>query len=614
MSQLSDQNSLRGALSAVNFTSSDISADIGTNFNRWVARAAIVAPLWLGSFAWAAEPTTQQEPESLLESPLSHAILNEIVVLRPKKGHVFNLEAPNRCGSTNESAIESKEDELQCQMLHPGKRVLDLFICDEAKTFCRQEAFSLDVREPKSLQARIDYKLSKWFDVSDLFFSKSSVELKSKTARGFLRNDFKGALKLAKSEKKRVLAYVTQTFCEPCQLYKELVFASDEFLPALDTYVPVQIDIDSDLERPNFSTWNVLFTPTLIVFDQNGVELHRTGLFFDPKDLLAWLDQVGPSSINEVLIKEEAQLERADLQKKIEYQLILGRNRFELARSLATAERLAELDAGWRNVANYLSVMSVTDEAEFHSRALSIELKEGLKTAWERRLLAFIFYDLRSASDQVAVTAWTQELLSLNEAALKSDSASLALLIDHLSMLLNTPHPLRVSDREKHRNKIETAIALARAFQLPLGVSESAELEKDLKKLSKIAAELKIDPAKKSELVAIKDVAKGLELNFASLADEDLAAQVYDLAREKKHEEVLARLKILLPRLKALNYDKMMLIKVAAIKEVEGVDAALNLIESELQEIELPRAPGSTSKHSFVKKIRALESSYRVGS
>ena len=82
------------------------------------------------------------EPSLVVSRPTS-ALLNEEIELKPISGHHFNVEAPQKCGAEKAGSVTPRR--FRCQMRAAGKVEITASVCDDAKTFCRQERFDVKV-------------------------------------------------------------------------------------------------------------------------------------------------------------------------------------------------------------------------------------------------------------------------------------------------------------------------------------------------------------------------------------------------------------------------------------------------------------------------------------
>lgn len=96
-------------------------------------------------------------PESLIKPFFSRVELNQTVLFEPVEGHQFNLKSPNQCGQGQLKLVN--EQRVECLMTVSGAQKLELFVCDEKKTFCKREEHALFVSGPSGLKNQ----LNDWF-------------------------------------------------------------------------------------------------------------------------------------------------------------------------------------------------------------------------------------------------------------------------------------------------------------------------------------------------------------------------------------------------------------------------------------------------------------------
>jgi len=84
-----------------------------------------------------------------------------------------------------------------------------------------------------------------------------------------------------------VFAYFTADWCPPCQQMKATTFADDGVKRALESYVPVKIDVDRHTGLAG--QYGAHAIPTMVVIDPAGNEKARMVGYLDPDDMIKWL-------------------------------------------------------------------------------------------------------------------------------------------------------------------------------------------------------------------------------------------------------------------------------------------------------------------------------------
>lgn len=83
------------------------------------------------------------------------------------------------------------------------------------------------------------------------------------------------AFEFARVQGKPIYLYWGAEWCPPCHAIKATVFRSAEFIARSQLFVPVYLDGDNENAQAIGEKFGVLGYPTMIVFDQDGVELTR---------------------------------------------------------------------------------------------------------------------------------------------------------------------------------------------------------------------------------------------------------------------------------------------------------------------------------------------------
>jgi len=215
------------------------------------------------------------EDASLLQSRPTSALIYETIELKPAAGHHFNVEAPQKCGK--DRAEEVLPNRFRCQLKSAGKVPVLLSLCDDAKTFCRQESFDVEVR-----------------GVSRTTAKTSPVKASPKNGRhapeGFLDAPAK-ARALARREGRLLFIDFYAIWCPPCNELEEYAFPDPAFRAASEDFVKVALDADAESSFDWKSHFKVGGYPTLIVADSDLRELGRIVDFRSGPALAKFLEQ-----------------------------------------------------------------------------------------------------------------------------------------------------------------------------------------------------------------------------------------------------------------------------------------------------------------------------------
>ena len=105
------------------------------------------------------------------------------------------------------------------------------------------------------------------------------------------RGDFEAAKAEAKSTGRLLLIDFTADWCGPCRTMKRETFSSDRVAKALESYVPVMVDLSSRTGPGTVvaSQFGVSAIPTLMIVDADGNVLRKQVGGMGPDLFLEWL-------------------------------------------------------------------------------------------------------------------------------------------------------------------------------------------------------------------------------------------------------------------------------------------------------------------------------------
>ena len=213
----------------------------------------------------------------LIQPRSDSALLNETLELRPAAGHHFNVEAPQKCGGSRADEVLPRR--FRCQMRTDGKVPVLASICDDAKTFCRQESFIVTVRKTSKAAAK----------ASPL---KAAPKGGRHAPDGFIDNAPARARALARRERRLLFIDFYGIWCPPCNELEEHSYPDPAFQKASADFVKVGLDADAETSFDWKAHFKVGGYPTLIVADSDLRELGRVVGSRTGPALAAFLDSV----------------------------------------------------------------------------------------------------------------------------------------------------------------------------------------------------------------------------------------------------------------------------------------------------------------------------------
>lgn len=210
--------------------------------------------------------------ESLVKTKPATALLNERIELKPVDGHHFNAQAPQKCGKNKADEVTPRL--FRCQLRASGEVDIVASVCDDAKTFCRQERFTIQVagRKPDSARTKLEPKPHPF-------------------AAGFLVNEPGKAVTLARRAHEPIFVHFYGIWCPPCNMLEEGVYPTETFAKASEGFVKLALDADAELSWDWKARFKIGGYPTLLVLDERGQEIARAVGYRSPESLAAFLEE-----------------------------------------------------------------------------------------------------------------------------------------------------------------------------------------------------------------------------------------------------------------------------------------------------------------------------------
>lgn len=210
--------------------------------------------------------------EGLVKSKPATAMLNERIELKPIDGHHFNAEAPQKCGKNRADEVTPRV--FRCRLASSGDVEVVASVCDDAKTFCRQERFTVKVAglKPEAAREKVAPKPHAF-------------------AEGFLVNAPGKAITLARRAHEPVFVHFYGIWCPPCNMLEEGVYPTETFQKAAEGFVKLALDADAELSWDWKARFKIGGYPTLLVIDERGQEIGRAVGYRSPESLAAFLKE-----------------------------------------------------------------------------------------------------------------------------------------------------------------------------------------------------------------------------------------------------------------------------------------------------------------------------------
>ncbi len=89
----------------------------------------------------------------ILSSP--NPEFEQVLSITPIANHHLNVKSPNTCGKGE--LLSNSEQQIECKMKLAGQNELNIYVCDDANTFCRREVLTVNVSYPNTITGWVHY-------------------------------------------------------------------------------------------------------------------------------------------------------------------------------------------------------------------------------------------------------------------------------------------------------------------------------------------------------------------------------------------------------------------------------------------------------------------------
>lgn len=253
--------------------------------NKW-----LVVFLTLCNFASASpgEPSaakTKERPSTLIAPYPPEVALLEVVSFKPIDKHHFSLQAPQKCDDG--AAVKKSARQIQCQFEKPGVKSVLLSVCDDNKTFCKQEKKQVVVTAGKGSSSQTLLRAKPVAAVPEPSDKASKAIIE---AAGFKEVSVSEAKEILQRSQKKGLVLISTAWCPSCNVLKEVTLSNPDFNKATSDLE--KFYVDGDLIP--LSRWDdklkIYFYPSLVIVDSNLNEIDRQGPLY-LSELLKWISE-----------------------------------------------------------------------------------------------------------------------------------------------------------------------------------------------------------------------------------------------------------------------------------------------------------------------------------
>jgi hypothetical protein len=532
---------------------------------------------------------------SLIKTFPKEPLLNEIVIFEPVDKHKFNLEAQNFCG--NGHLIAATEKAVKCQMSAPGSSELQLYVCDEKKTYCRREELAIKTQQPSGLLGWLKY-YKKAITDRDSWSAPQRTDVSAMPlVKGFVNGNISNLKEVIKKQKKPALLYFTQASCAPCREFKEITLNSDEFQQASQEYGRYQVDVDTDMPA-ELRERTFAGTPTIIVMTMEFKEVGRFIGGSAPGPLALWLKNLPKSSVETLA---EKPLEKLSDDEKFR----VGR----WQQQHGNEEWISKSKQSFKAIQKPTPYMQLVSSYQDLPEVLQAQLEWVHNNETKALHMDGPDADLAKNIYLAAVEDLTYSSSAKKE---KKIFSQIVPFVQRLETLIQKNPDVT----EKNWQIFDLAFGMKHACD-KLDLKTESKVWKG-KALAALDVLLKLPQIPPRPFLAalraeIADDAVTKEKVIADLRSENKDDYAYDLfaaydAKEKKDlTGALAEIDKSLAVAKNRSWQKAIFLKISLLRELKRSDEALSLIDDTLSKTQLPGDP-SFPIHRFVQKLRREQS------
>jgi thiol-disulfide isomerase/thioredoxin/tetratricopeptide (TPR) repeat protein len=515
-----------------------------------------------------------------------------IIVATAPANHHFNLKAPmglNVITAVNTKAVTHKpklinkhEVKFEISTTTYSSLNVSLYLCDDANTYCEKHNVTLGQRGAQTaLEAQ----------------SIAPTPLATAGKYGFIVNDWKKALDLAKTKNKPLIIDFFGIWCPPCNMLDHEVFSSKNFKTASKDFIKLKLDADSEQSWTLKEKYKVGGYPTVIFAAPNGEELSRIVGFRPPSIFInevkkAWASRNEPYS----LLKIKADGGDPVAAKRVGM-IHLERREFEAA-------------------ANYLSKASDARDRYFEAAVSQLQLEAEKDSSKEEALIDLLNRSIAELPKSIGVLQRLQTLAELyeNKKNKQLEQQTLNKLLASIKTLASEPEKL-----------IEFDYSLADLYALEAETYEKLDDDSSAKAAWQRAAnefkrraqtpddrgnllELAYCLAKAGNVKASEDIYSRLENKYPNEFTffYNHSNVVFSIAKEAKRAEPLAE------RALKFSYGDNKLraaLLLAKIRASLGDKAnALKLLQETLNQAIVPTTDPLNRTHRYIKSLKKFTS------
>ena len=219
--------------------------------------------------------------ESLVKPLLNKYVVNEMIDLRPIEGHHFNLEANNNCNKTK--PVTLTEGFMQCQFEESGTYKINVYICDDKKSFCKFEKIDVLITAPRGYQKALRKRVSS----NILYVPKAELS----APPGFIKNRDQYAISQAKKKNQPLLIVFSAQWCPACNMLYENVFQTKKFQDETKNVVKLIMDVDSDISWDLKEKFKVGGYPTTVLTTSTLNEIGRFVGYRNVSSVSSWMTE-----------------------------------------------------------------------------------------------------------------------------------------------------------------------------------------------------------------------------------------------------------------------------------------------------------------------------------
>ncbi len=313
-------------------------------------------------------------------------------------GFHFNYKAPNQVDVDGAKIKPVLKNPTRIEFRVPKelkKASAELYVCDDAVTYCETLTVELVTAKPARLISLADYELEK------PTVKTEPKELK-KNKYGFYEGSFEKVLEKAQKEKTLVLANFSAIWCPGCLRLKEEIYPQAAFRGWTKKMNLVYLDTDKFENHQLAKKYEIKGVPTLLVLTATGKEIQRVYDYqpLNELDLFFALAQKFPLPLDEMKKDIEAKAVVSDEMLNILGDRLFYASRLDEALNIYQKAKVPSIHFWDLQVARAKETKNDQTLKETLQKAIAADPRSIRSLGWRADLLPLLEKDQKGILDE----------------------------------------------------------------------------------------------------------------------------------------------------------------------------------------------------------------------